>query len=173
MRKDKAHDKRWYLVYAKPRQEELAKKNLDRQGYETYLPLIRQMRRRLGRRMAVTAPMFPRYLFLHLDRHADNWSPIRSTVGVVSIVRFGHEPAEVPENLIVQLKARDDPHGVQVLPLDEYQQGGRVRIVEGSLTGYEGIFVARSGRDRVVVLLEIMGQYARTTVDPAAIEPAG
>ena len=32
--------KSWYLIQAKPKSEQLAKENLERQGYETYLPLI-------------------------------------------------------------------------------------------------------------------------------------
>jgi transcriptional antiterminator RfaH len=41
------------------------------------------------------------------------------------------------------------------------------------LAGYEGIFLARSGKDRVVVLLDIMGKQARVAVDRDAVEPIG
>jgi len=161
----------WYLVYTKPRQETVAKINLVRQGYETYLPLTRQPRRRQGKRVAVTAPMFPRYLFIRLDDQTDNWGPIRSTLGVVSLVRFGQTPAKVPLDLIALLRSHEDDQGFQVLPVDDYQRGRRVRITEGSLMGCEGIYLARSGRDRVLLLLEIMGKPARTQVEAAFIEP--
>jgi len=151
----------------------VARTNLARQGYEIYLPLIRQPRKRRGRRVTVIAPMFPRYLFIRLDSHTDNWGPIRSTLGVVSIVRFGQTPAAVPDELIAFLRRREDEQGVQVLPVDEYRKGSRVRITEGTMMGYEAIFLAKSGRDRVVVLLEIMGKRTRATVNLAAIEPAG
>ncbi len=36
----------WYLIHTKPRMEKQPKKNLDRQGYETYLPMIITRRRR-------------------------------------------------------------------------------------------------------------------------------
>lgn len=165
-------DKRWYLVYAKPRQEGVAQTNLLRQGYNSYLPLVRQPRRRRGRRVTVIGPMFPRYLFVQLDRRTDNWAPIRSTLGVVSIVRFGQLPAAVPDDLIALMKAREDEKGVQVLPADDYKRGARVRITAGGLAGYEAVFVTRTSRDRVVVLLEILGKYTRTSVDAAALEPA-
>lgn len=163
--------KQWYLVYTKPRQEEVARTNLSRQGYEIYLPLMRQPRRRRGRRIAVIGPMFPRYLFVHLDRQTDNWGPIRSTLGVVSIVRFGHEPAWAPDNLIVFLQSREDAQGVQAISPDEYQPGSRVRVTDGSLMGYEGIFLARTGHDRVAVLLDIMGRSSRTVLDAGLLEP--
>ena len=54
----------WYLLYSKPRQEGVAVENLKRQGYETYLPLIRTRRRRQGQYVSLVEPMFPRYLLI-------------------------------------------------------------------------------------------------------------
>jgi len=162
----------WYLVYCKPRQETVARENLARQGYETYLPFMREARRRQGKRVAAVAPMFPRYLFVHLSNQTDNWAPIRSTLGVVSLIRFGQAAARVPDDLIAALKSREDAQGIQILPVEEYKPGGRVRITQGSFAGYEGIFQASSGRDRVTVLLDVLGRRARTVVDTASIEPA-
>lgn len=165
-------NKRWYLVYAKPRQERVARTNLERQGYRTYLPLARQVRRRHGRRLPTVAPLFPRYLFVYLDREIDNWAPIRSTLGVVSLVRFGQVPAPVPDDLVEFLRAREDADGLHALSVDDYKSGARVRITAGGLTGYEGIFVASTGRQRVVVLLDILGKQTRTVIESGAIEPA-
>lgn len=159
-------------MYCKPRQETVARENLARQGYETYLPVMREVRRRQGKRVTLNAPMFPRYLFIHLNSQTDNWAPIRSTLGVVSIVRFGRAAARVPDVLITALKSREDANGIQVLPVEEYRPGTRVRITQGSFAGYEGIFQAATGRDRVAVLLDVLGRNARTTVDSSSIEPA-
>ncbi|NIN33844.1 MAG: transcription/translation regulatory transformer protein RfaH, partial [Gammaproteobacteria bacterium] len=58
--------KSWYLIHTKPRQEKLAEENLERQGYEIYLPMAEIRRKRRGRSVRVIDPMFPRYLFIHL-----------------------------------------------------------------------------------------------------------
>ena len=50
----------WYLVHTKPRQENLAQENLERQGYETYLPRVYQTRRRNGRYVKTMEAFFPR-----------------------------------------------------------------------------------------------------------------
>ena len=162
----------WYLVYCKPRQEAVARENLARQGYETYLPRLHEARRRQGKRVTLVAPMFPRYLFIHLNSQSDNWAPIRSTLGVVSVVRFGRDAARVPDDLVAALKSREDEQGVQILPTEDYRPGSRVRIIQGSFAGYEGVFQAATGRDRVTVLLDVLGRKARTSVDAASIEPA-
>ncbi|HKQ31149.1 MAG TPA: transcription/translation regulatory transformer protein RfaH [Burkholderiales bacterium] len=164
-------NKEWYLVYAKPRQEKVAQRNLERQGYRTYLPLVSQARRRNGRRVAVIGPMFPRYLFICLDRGSDDWGPIRSSRGVVSLVRFGSAAAKVPDSLIAALNARENESGLQALPPEEYRSGSRVRIMEGSFSGYQAVFLAKTGHDRVVLLLDILGKHTRATVRADAIEP--
>ena len=170
--KHEAGPRSWYLVYCKPRQETVARENLERQGYETYLPFMREVRRRQGKRVAAVAPMFPRYLFVHLSNQTDNWAPIRSTLGVVSLIRFGQAAARVPDDLVAALKSREDAQGILSLPVEEYKPGRRVRITQGSFAGYEGIFQVSSGRDRVTVLLDILGRRARTVVDADSIEPA-
>lgn len=163
--------KAWYLVYTKPRQEEVALTNLVRQGYGAYLPRVRQTRRRQGRRIEVVEPLFPRYLFIHLDAGTDNWGPIRSTVGVASLVRFGQEPARVPDALVGFLKEREGEAGLHDWAAPgEIITGDRVRVAEGVFEGYEGILLARSSRERVLVLLDVLGKQVRAQVSPTQLE---
>ncbi len=162
--------KAWYLVYTKPRQEGVAQANLERQGYPVYLPRVKQRRRRAGRVTDIIEPLFPRYVFIQLSTQTDNWGPIRSTLGVSSLVRFGPDPAVVPEALIAVLRARDDETGLQALKLADFAPGQGVRIQAGPMQGYEGIFLARTSRDRVTLLLEILGKQVRVSVGPEDLE---
>ncbi len=160
----------WYLLYSKPRQERLALENLIRQGFKAYLPLIRNRRRRGGRYVSFVEPCFPRYLFIYLNDMTDNWGPIRSTVGVSKLIRFGDLPARVPDGLVDSLLAREDELGVQNLPQPEFDAGDLVRIVEGAMAGYEGIFKAKTGRERVIILLDIVGNSTRVELPDSQIE---
>lgn len=165
-------ERRWYLAYSKPRKEELARVNLERQGYLTYLPMMRTPRRRAGRRIIRVEPMFPRYLFIHLDTETDNWAPIRSTLGIVNLVRFGMFPSPVPDDLIAMLRERDSESGIQEIPLNTFREGQRVRIEDGPFMGYEGIFLAQTGEERVLILLDIVGKSARAQIDVEYLGPA-
>ena len=107
----------------------------------------------------------------NLDTVTDNWAPIRSTVGVSKLVRFGGEPAPVPDNLIEALRARENKQGVQDVPLHSYQRGQKVRIEEGPFMGYEGIFLAKTGEERVLVLLDVVGKQAKARVDIESLGP--
>jgi hypothetical protein len=92
----------WYLVHTKPRQEEVALANLERQGYECYLPQMRIERIRRRKAEVATEPMFPRYLFIRLDSsdQGKSRSPIRSTLGVSQLVHFGARAAKVDDALV-------------------------------------------------------------------------
>ena len=162
--------KDWYLVYTKPRQEESARIHLDRQGYAAYLPRARQVRRQQGRRVLTVEPLFPRYLFIHLDTHTDNWGPIRSTVGVASLVRFGREPALIPSALIAFLKDREGEGGLHEWAETEYREGDAVTVADGAFRGYAGILLARNSRERVVVLLDILGRPVRMRLTVSQLE---
>ncbi len=165
--------KSWYLVHTKPRQEHTARLNLERQGYGVYLPLTKVPRRRGDRRIATLGPLFPRYLFVALDLVHDNAAPIRSTVGVSALVRFGQDVTPVPDKLIATLREREGPDGVHHWAMRPVVPGARVRIAGGKLHGYEGIFLARSGRERATVLIELLGGAVRATVEAEHLESAG
>ena len=162
--------KSWYLIHTKPRQERVAGEQLERQGYVIYLPFAPVRRRRRGRTIRVIDPMFPRYLFIHLSNETDDWRPIRSTIGVSTFVRFGDLPAKIPDNLIAELQVREDTDGIQVLPDLEYRRGDRVRIAEGPMEGFEGVFQCRTGKQRVLLLLEIAQKAVKIELESGQIE---
>lgn len=162
--------KAWYLIHTKPRQEEMAKENLERQGYFIYFPRAPVRRRKRGRAYTTIGPMFPRYLFISLSHGTDDWGPIRSTIGVSSLVRFGQQPAQVPQQLIDTLKAREDDEGIQVIHTNSLKRGEKVRIAEGAFEGYEGIFQTQSGKDRVIILMQIIERQVKLEIEQDKIE---
>ena len=161
----------WYLIYSKPKGENLAREHLERQGYQTYLPLAPVIRRRRGKAIRVIEPMFPRYLFIYLSDETDDWRPIRSTIGVSSLVRFGQVPVSLPDSLIKELKSRENEEGIQQLPEKSYSGGERVKIVEGPFQDYEAIYQCKTGKQRVSLLLKIAEHAVEIRIQKDQIEP--
>lgn len=161
----------WYLIYTKPRNETLARTNLERQGFEVYLPLLAQTRRQRGRYRTVIEPCFPRYLFIALNTVTDNWSPIRSTYGVSRLVTFDGIPAQVPHDLVEQLKQNEDHEGLQRRPEQIFNPGEKVTIIDGPFAGYEGIFHSLKGNERAAILLDIVGKNTLATLDVHNLKP--
>jgi len=160
----------WYVVFTKPRSEALAEDNLRRQGFRCLLPRIQQARTRRNKRLMVTEPLFPRYLFVQLDPDRQSIAPIRSTLGVTSMVRFGGELAVVPEPIIATLLARTDrASGLVSLQSPCFTPGDKVMLLDGPLAGIQGIFEAASGEERVIMLLDLLGRQVRVTAPRSSV----
>lgn len=164
---------KWRAVYSKPRQESRAHMHLLNQGYRSFLPLVRTRRRIRGRDRICVEPMFPRYLFIQLADYREDWGPIRSTRGVVGLVRLGDEVPVVPDDLISELSLRHDDGGA--IDLTAYQAlkpNDPVEVTAGPFAGYQGLYHAKSGEQRAVILLEILNRQQKVQISSHDIKRA-
>lgn len=155
----------WFAVLTKPRSEMLACEHLQRQGFECRLPRTRRVMRSVSGMIDRIEPLFPRYLFLRADTTCQDLSRVRSTRGVSGLVRSGVVPVHVPEHVIASLDARAEPHtGLIKLDAPLLVEGQRVRVTEGPFGGLEAIFKARTGAERVILLVKLLGEICRVEV---------
>lgn len=149
--------KLWRTVYCKSREERRAEAHLENQGFEVFLPRVRTLTRIRGRTQTRVEPMFPRYLFIALEEFIDDWSTIRSTRGVISLVRFGDQFPTIQDGLVQALRTQHDRKGVvDISEAMEIRPDDSVEITDGALAGLRAIFRARSGQERVTVLLKML-----------------
>ena len=161
----------WHLVYTKPQREREAELHLLNQGYSVYLPQHQVGARRKGRHVELTQPLFPRYLFVELTHGVDNWSPIRSTRGVVGLVRFGVEHAIAPASLIEYLR-QNEKESEKLIPSQPFVAGDQVRVANGPFAGYEAIYQCDRAEDRALVLLSLVNQFSEITLSLHDLEKA-
>ena len=148
----------WFAVFSKPRREVEATEQLERQGYLAFLPRVCSRRQLRGQWRDVIEPMFPRYLFLQAVLGQDDLRPIRSTRGVIGLVRFGGEPQPVPEAVMAELRRLcPGSDGVLELPAP-LVPGARVCVLEGPFAGCEAELLSLDGERRALVLLELLGR---------------
>lgn len=151
--------KRWYVVQAKPGRERLAEGNLLRQGYTAYLPRLKSVRRKAGRRIVAAVALFPGYLFVQLDLDRQAWRSINGTYGAVGLVAFGGRPAPLPEGVVPEIRAREGADGLIAEDCaGRCSPGDRVAIADGPLAEADALFQAADGRNRVVVLMRLLGR---------------
>lgn len=155
----------WYLVQCKPGETLRALEHLENQQYECYLPLVTLEKIRQRKRHLCQEPLFPGYLFIHLDQLDDNWQPIRSTRGVTRLVGFGGLPLPVDDSLVSALKMRCN----KMLPKASLEKGEKVRITEGPFCDLEAIFEAFDGNERVILLMNLLHQQQRLTLPTTSI----
>jgi len=164
---------RWYVVQTQAKAENKAVAHLARQGFATYLPRYLKRRRHARRVDVVAAPLFPRYLFVAIDLTEQRWRSIYSTVGVSRLISTGDIPAPVPEQVVDLLKGREDEAGFVRLDVrPRFGLGDKVRILEGAFYDCLGIYDGTPDRERVAILLDLLGRKVRVLLDAEAIAAA-
>jgi transcriptional antiterminator RfaH len=166
----------WHVAYTKPRQEEVAKINLERQDFEVYLPLFKTFKKQRKSGAAQTEalltyePMFPRYVFFKPKSAAQSLGTLRSTRGVASVIMFGATFAQVPVEILQSIRAAEQARNEAGLEqVSPFQPGSRVRLCDPMLAGLEGLVQEVSAK-RVILLLEILGRQKTLKVEFGQIE---
>ena len=161
----------WFVVNTLPHQETRAVTNLLRQGYRAWLPSTKRSRRHARRIMTMLAPLFPGYLFVELDLEREPWSPINGTFGVRRLLCHDNRPAPVPAHFVKSLRQAEQD-GVVAPPEADLQPGQRVRLVAGPFVDQVGTLVHLAARERVALLLRVLGQEISTVVPRHMVAPA-
>ena len=162
----------WLLLQVKPRQEMRALENLERQQAHCYCPLIQVEKLSRGKRIHAEEALFPGYIFINFDPQKSNltYTAIRSSRGVSKIVRFGDEPAKVPESLILQIKDCEKVNLPRLNTPNLPQKGDTVIIVEGPLKGLQAVYSQTDGQQRSIVLISLLHQQAPTSLANTQIQ---
>ena len=156
----------WYVVHTQMNAEMKAARNLLRQGFDIYLPKFLKRRSHARKVEKVAAPLFPRYLFVCVDITAQRWRSIQSTFGVSHFVSNGPGPTPVAGNVLRLLKAREDANGfIQLDQRPKFVPGEKVRVLSGPFSDNLALFDGMGDRDRVAILLDLLGRKVRVSID--------
>lgn len=153
----------WFVAQLKPNCAHIAVRNLQRQGFRTFLPLEDKTKRQRNRFVTTPTPLFPGYIFVAIDTVRGLWRAVNSTLGITRLVSFGRMPTPVPTGLVEQLQLRCDASG-KLLPPDALQPGDCVRVTSGPFADFIGTIEKIAPDRRVWVLMELMGAQTRVAV---------
>ena len=153
--------KKWYLIKTKPRQEKIAIANLENQKYRVYCPfaLINNKSQFL----------FPGYLFIHLDNESQDWSPIKSTKGVLNFVRFGINFAKIPDKVIDLITQNEKNTANKIKNINDFKKGDKVQINDGVFKSCIAIFQSIKSDERVLILLNLLGQEQTININKKSL----
>jgi transcriptional antiterminator RfaH len=160
----------WACARVEPRRESVAQHFLKLAGYEVYLPRLRERRVSHGRRIIVTPPLFPSYIFVEI--RDGSWWSARWCVGVVAVIMSGDRPARVPDCTLDEIRRREVRGAVELSKPPGLQRGDKVRIVRGAFYGYLGLYEGMRPHERVDVLLGVLGGQHRVVLPAADVEAA-
>jgi transcriptional antiterminator RfaH len=143
-------------MHSKPQKERWLHDQLSTLEIETYYPCL-QIRN--GKRFShTTKPYFPGYLFVNVDLETTGRSVLNWIPGSLGLVRFGEEPACVPEGLLQKIRHRvDEMNGARNKLFESLRPGDGVVIHSGPFAGYDAIFCSRlRDSERIQVLLKVL-----------------
>src|SRR5215471_7062143 len=148
----------WCCARIEPFRERLAAHCLGLNGFEIYCLRMREQIRIRGRKVVRTPPLFPGYLFLWVVR---GWWDARWSAGVCGLIMDGEQPAKVPDAVIAEIKSRERNGFVELPKPRGFVPGMRVRVIGGPLQNQIGLLGALRARERVMVLLNLLGGQQR------------
>ena len=141
-----APELQWYAVYTQARMEKWARSNLWERGFEVYLPQYRRQRRHARKTDWVSAPLFPRYLFVSADPENPGQRSINSAPGVINLVSFGERFATISDQIIQAIRAREDAAGHVKLVENQHPETRRSGAPAQRRHGGSRRFVRTPGR---------------------------
>lgn len=156
----------WYCLTTLPKHEALAAGALRREvGGAVCCPRVSYIKKTVRGPVRFTEALFPGYVFAQFEvvtqlRH------VLSLHGVRGVVRYGSEPAVVPEGLVAELREVFGESEVRELAQEALDAGTEVVLVRGPLMDLRAVVTAYfPARERVRVLLDILGRPMEVEVE--------
>jgi transcription antitermination factor NusG len=159
-------DPGWYVAQVRPQCEAMVASLLNFKGYESFLPLRADLRRRT----APETPLFSGYVFFTAGDAVAG--PVVTTPGVVRILGAGGCPQMVPETEIESLK-RIARSGLPVSSWPAFETGAPVELIDGPLRGCRGVVRHLVGEVRLVVSVEVLQRSVAVQVQRSWVRGMG
>jgi transcription antitermination factor NusG len=164
--KGPARDRNWHAVYTVPQHEKSVVKHLDLREIESFLPVYETVRVWKNRqRMKLILPLFPTYLFVHINFRER--ARVLQSPGVLQIVG-NRECAYIPDSEVEFLRSGLCRQRIE--PYRDLVVGEKVRIKSGVMQGLQGTLVRKSNSMRFVLTVELINQHAAIQVDAEDLE---
>lgn len=152
--------KKWLIAQIKPNSYDLAIRNLERQGFEIFLPKMEITQRQNEKFIVKNVYVFPGYMFVCYNPRIINWTKINSTYGVSKILALNNKPTEISYDLILELKKRYQIN-TNTTKKENLQKGDSIKFYAGPFADLIAKVENIDKNNRIWFLLESMGSYKR------------
>jgi transcription antitermination factor NusG len=151
------NDKKWYVLYSKPRCEKKIDISLINKGIESWCPLNKRESQWTDRKKIIEEPLFKSYVFVKISE--DERQEVLITPGVLNFVYYLGKPAIIRDSEINNIKKylSDESLKIEIVSGDVFKQDSKVRVSHGVFQDAEGT-VIRGGNKKVYVQIESLEQ---------------
>ncbi len=152
----------WYALYTKSKSEKKVNQRLLDLGFETYLPLRKQLKQWSDRRKLVEIPLINSYIFVRTLQ--SKLLDIVKVEGVSRYISFSGRPVVVRDVEIDMMKEFLSSNS-EIEVIDGLVQIGKlVKIKKGIFKDYEGKILKLSG-NRIAIEIESIGKSIIVSFD--------
>jgi transcriptional antiterminator RfaH len=159
--------RRWYAVYTRSRTEKKVIEQMDANGYEAYLPLVKTIRQWSDRKKKVEVPLISCYVFVHVSEA--EYYKILSTPGVVRYVTFEGKAAPIPDLQIDTMKKAIEGNLNIEATTKKITPGQMVKIIFGPLNGMEGELLKWNNKHNLIIRLNNIGYTLKVKINAGDI----
>ena len=163
--------KEWFVLQFKPNSHYQATKNLNQQGFETFLPLNDTTLRKASRFVTSNKPLFPGYMFISFDKADTKWHKINNTYGVSRLVTCNYTLKSIPSKFVDTLMKRYDSSG-KLIPIVKMKKGDKVKILEGPFANFIASVEKYETEQRIWVLMDLMGRKTKIQTPLNSLQPS-
>ena len=166
-------DKYWHALYVRSRAEKKVFAQLEDMGVQAYLPLVTNIKQWSDRRKKIQEPLFKSYVFVY-SNEKEHLS-ILNVYGVLRFVCFERKAVIVPDNQIVAIKRYveevEKGESDHASDNENLKKGQLVRIISGPMKGLVGRLDKINDKRRLIVFIEVVGQYIPVNIPRTKVEP--
>lgn len=153
-------------MHTKPRQEKATVRELYQLKLPYYLPMaVNESRTPQGRKIRSIIPLFPSYVFL-LGNERERVFSLKGN----RVVRILDVPDQHTLNRDLRQVHGILSSGLSVAPEPRMPVGAHVRILNGPLTGMEGVVIRRGKSDQFVALVHFLGSGVTVNLEDWQVE---
>lgn len=161
----------WFALLTRSNFEQTVYNSIIKKKIPAFLPKIKKKSTRKDRSLMIEVPLFRGYVFVKSTYTPSDQLNILKTVGAVRLLGNQTGPVPVPESQIDSLKILTSTNMDLITGANiQLKKGDLVMILEGPLAGVKGEFSRYKGKSRVVIKIDVLGQYAGVEVPEDNIE---
>jgi transcription antitermination factor NusG len=158
----------WYVVYTAPRAEKVVCQELINKNFVVFLPLIKELKIWKNRQKKwIDKVLFPSYIFVNTQQH--ELYHIKQMPRVATYLHIAGKPSTI-SNIVIEGIKRMLSLDKNVSVETDFNEGEKVKIIEGPLAGYKGILVQQKGKARFGIQIDEINQTVFVEVCTSILE---
>lgn len=160
-----SEQKKWHVIYTRPRHEKKVASMYQEKEIEYYLPLVKTLKQWSDRKKKVEEVLFKSYIFVKVS--PKEYVEALKVTGVVKYLTFEGKAAILSENQVETIRKTVENRLEFDISSELFQKGKVIKIKKGPLKDATGEVISWSGKKRLLIRIHEIGYSLLVQISPA------